>query len=169
MTQDSKGGTRKFTAVILAAGKGTRMKSPLPKVLHPVAGVPMILRAIHSLQASGASEIRLVVGHGQSLVRQVVESTGVQCFEQKEQLGTAHAVTCAKVEDLEGEVLVMNGDHPLITPDDIRNLLQSFRELKADVAVVTAIVKNRVIWVASSDKKMNSKPSSRPEMPPVIL
>lgn len=141
MTQDSKGGTRKFTAVILAAGKGTRMKSPLPKVLHPVAGVPMILRAIHSLQASGASEIRLVVGHGQSLVRQVVESTGVQCFEQKEQLGTAHAVTCAKVEDLEGEVLVMNGDHPLITPDDIRNLLQSFRELKADVAVVTAIVK----------------------------
>lgn len=101
----------------------------------------MILRAVQALQGAGASEIRLIVGHGQGLVRQVVESTGVQCFEQKEQLGTAHAVTCAQVDSLEGEVLIMNGDHPLVTADDIKNLTQSFRELKADVAVVTAVVK----------------------------
>lgn len=141
MTQSSKTSAPRLTAVVLAGGKGTRMKSPLPKVLHPVAGVPMILRAIHALQGAGTSEIRLIVGHGQNLVRQVVESTGVQCFEQKEQLGTAHAVSCAQVDSLEGEVLIMNGDHPLVTTEDIKNLLESFRELKADVAVVTAVVK----------------------------
>ncbi|MFN8846424.1 MAG: bifunctional UDP-N-acetylglucosamine diphosphorylase/glucosamine-1-phosphate N-acetyltransferase GlmU [Bdellovibrionales bacterium] len=141
MTQTSKNPGPRLTAIVLAGGKGTRMKSPLPKVLHPVAGVPMILRAVKALQGAGTSEIRLVVGHGQGLVRQVLESTGVQFFEQKEQLGTAHAVSCAQVDSLEGEVLIMNGDHPLITTEDIKNLVESFRELKADVAVVTAIVK----------------------------
>lgn len=142
MTQDSKAQKPQFTAIVLAAGKGTRMKSPLPKVLHPVAGIPMVLRAIQSLQKAGSREIRLVVGHGQGLVRQVVESTGVQCFEQKEQLGTANAVASAKIETLEGEVLIMNGDHPLIFSDDIKNLIESFRELKADLAVVSAVVKS---------------------------
>ncbi len=130
-----------ITAIILAAGKGTRMMSPLPKVLHPVAGQPMILRSIQAARGAGASEIRLIVGHGQNLVRNVVESTGVICFEQKEQLGTANAVKSADIENLEGEVLIMNGDHPLVEAQDLKNLLDNFRELKADIAVVTAIVK----------------------------
>lgn len=137
-----KPGTSRITAVILAAGKGTRMKSPLPKVLHPVAGQPMILRSIQAARGAGATEVRLIVGHGQNLVKGVVESTGVVCFEQKEQLGTAHAVRCAQVESLEGEVLIMNGDHPLVEAQDLKNLFENFRELKADVAVVTAVVKN---------------------------
>ena len=129
------------TALILAAGKGTRMKSPLPKVLHPVAGQPMILRSIQAARGAGATEIRLIVGHGQSLVRSVVESAGVHCFEQKEQLGTAHAVKSAQIDTLEGEVLILNGDHPLVETQDLKSLIENFREMKADVAVVTAIVK----------------------------
>ena len=137
----AKPGTSRITALILAAGKGTRMKSPLPKVLHPVAGQPMILRSIQAARNAGATEVRLIVGHGQNLVKGVVESTGVLCFEQKEQLGTAHAVRCAQVENLEGEVLIMNGDHPLVEAQDLKDLFETFRELKVDIAVVTAIVK----------------------------
>lgn len=136
-----KSGSTPVTALILAAGKGTRMKSPLPKVLHPVAGQPMILRSIRAARSAGATEIRLIVGHGQNLVRNVVESAGVICFEQKEQLGTAHAIRSAQIENLEGEVLIMNGDHPLVEPRDLESLLEDFREMKVDLAVVTAMVK----------------------------
>ncbi len=136
-----KTGGAPITALILAAGKGTRMKSPLPKVLHPVAGQPMILRSIQAARNAGATEIRLIVGHGQNLVRSVVESAGVLCFEQKEQLGTAHAVKSAQIDTLEGEVLILNGDHPLVETQDLKSLIENFRELKADLAVVTAVVK----------------------------
>lgn len=136
-----KRGNLPITAVILAAGKGTRMKTPLPKVLHPVAGQPMILKSIKAARDAGVTEIRLIVGHGQNLVRNVVESAGVICFEQKEQLGTAHAVKSARIEDLDGEVLIMNGDHPLVEAGDLQTLIENFREMKADLAVVTAVVK----------------------------
>ncbi|MCX7978754.1 MAG: bifunctional UDP-N-acetylglucosamine diphosphorylase/glucosamine-1-phosphate N-acetyltransferase GlmU [Bdellovibrionaceae bacterium] len=128
----------KLTAIILAAGKGTRMKSPLPKVLHPVAGSPMINYVIAAARDAGATEIRLVVGHGQNLVRQVVEGLGVICFEQKTQLGTANAVASAGIDDLEGDVLILNGDHPLLTAADLKNFIREFREEKCELAVVTA-------------------------------
>lgn len=140
-SQVVKSGSLPVTALIMAAGKGTRMKSPLPKVLHPVAGMPMILRSIQAARGAGATEVRLIVGHGGQLVRNVVESTGVICFEQKEQLGTAHAIRSAEIENLEGEVLIMNGDHPLVESQDLKDLFGTFRELKVDVAVVTAVVK----------------------------
>src|SRR5688500_14654330 len=117
-----------FTAIVLAAGQGTRMKSPLPKVLHPVAGRPMIERVVKAVQTAGAAELRLVVGHGQSLVRTVVQSWGVTCFEQKAQLGTADAVRSAEINNLEGTVLIMNGDHPLIEDQDIKKFLQHFKD-----------------------------------------
>lgn len=101
-----------LTVIALAAGKGTRMKSPLPKVLHPVAGQPMIGKVIQASKEAGATEVRVVVGHGQNLVRQVVEPMGVACYVQDEQLGTAHAVRCAKPESIDGIVVIMNGDHP---------------------------------------------------------
>ncbi|MES3039470.1 MAG: NTP transferase domain-containing protein, partial [Bdellovibrionota bacterium] len=71
--RDEKTPLKKLTAIVMAAGKGTRMKSPLPKVLHPVAGKPMIERVIQAVKNSGATEVRLVVGHGGLLVRKVVE------------------------------------------------------------------------------------------------
>lgn len=131
-----------LTVIILAAGKGTRMKSPLPKVLHPVAGRPMIEKVIQASKKAGAREIRVIVGHGQALVRQVIEPMGVACVEQKEQLGTAHAVRSAKVEDLEGDVIIMNGDHPLIEESDIVDFHRQFRDERCDLAVVTAELKN---------------------------
>lgn len=131
----------KLTVIALAAGKGTRMKSPLPKVLHPVAGRPMIEKVIQASKQAGASEVRVIVGHGQNLVRKVVEPMGVACYVQEEQLGTAHAVRCAKPETIEGDVVIMNGDHPLIEATDIKEFLRLFREEKCDLAVVTAVIK----------------------------
>jgi bifunctional UDP-N-acetylglucosamine pyrophosphorylase/glucosamine-1-phosphate N-acetyltransferase len=132
----------KLAMIILAAGKGTRMKSPLPKVLHPVAGRPMIEKVIHASKKAGATDLRVIVGHGQALVRSVVEPLGVTCFVQENQLGTADAVKSAQVETIEGDVIIMNGDHPLIEAADIMNFLQIFREEKCDLAVVTAVVKS---------------------------
>lgn len=130
-----------LTFIVLAAGKGTRMKSVLPKVLHPVAGRPMIEKVISSAKKAGANEVRVVVGHGQNLVRQVVEPMGVATFVQENQLGTADAVRSAKPEELTGEVVIMNGDHPLIQPQDLTQMLKEFREMKSDLAVVTVKVK----------------------------
>lgn len=134
--------TDKLTVIALAAGKGTRMKSPLPKVLHPVAGRPMIEKVIQASKQAGAAEVRVIVGHGQQLVRQVVEPMGVACYVQDEQLGTAHAVRCAKPETIEGTVVIMNGDHPLIEASDIKDFVRIFRDEKCDLAVVTAVLKN---------------------------
>lgn len=142
MAQNNKPEQQPLTVVILAAGKGTRMKSPLPKVLHPVAGRPMIEKVINASKKAGASEVRVIVGHGQGLVRQVVEPMGVSCFEQKEQLGTGHAVRCAQVENLEGDVIIMNGDHPLIEESDVTDFYRQFRDERCDLAVVTAKLKN---------------------------
>lgn len=137
----SERSTEKLTVIALAAGKGTRMKSPLPKVLHPVAGQPMIAKVIQASKEAGAQEVRVIVGHGQNLVRQIVEPMGVSCYAQDEQLGTAHAVRCAKPETMEGIVVIMNGDHPLIEGSDIKEFVRIFRDEKCDLAVVTAEVK----------------------------
>jgi len=128
---------QKVTAIILAGGQGTRMKSPLPKVLHPVAGVPMISRIVESCQKANFDEIRLVVGHGLQLVKNVVEPMGVQTFTQAQQLGTADAVKSAQLDSLEGDVVILNGDHPLISSDDLKSFVSDFREQKLDLAVVS--------------------------------
>jgi bifunctional UDP-N-acetylglucosamine pyrophosphorylase/glucosamine-1-phosphate N-acetyltransferase len=134
-------GANKLTMIILAAGKGTRMKSPLPKVLHPVAGRPMIEKVILASKKAGASDLRIIVGHGQGLVRTLVEPFGVHCFTQEQQLGTADAVKAAGLDNLEGDVVIMNGDHPLIEAEDILKFVKMFRDEKCDLAVVTAVVK----------------------------
>jgi len=131
----------KLTMIILAAGKGTRMKSPLPKVLHPVAGRPMIEKVIVASKKAGATDLRVIVGHGQNLVRSVVEPMGVHCFTQEHQLGTADAVKAAQLDTLEGDVVIMNGDHPLIEAEDIQKFVKMFRDEKCDLAVVTAQLK----------------------------
>lgn len=126
-----------LTAIILAGGQGTRMKSPLPKVLHPVAGRPMIARIIDTCRAASVSEIRIVVGHGQNLVKNVLEPLNVQTYVQTQQLGTADAVKSANLETLSEDVIIMNGDHPLITANDIKSFISDFREQKLDLAVVS--------------------------------
>ena len=134
-------GREGWSAIILAAGKGTRMKSPLPKVLHPVAGVPMIKKAIDAVRGAGAEEIRVVVGHGEALVRKIIEPMGVVCFAQQNQWGTADAVRAADPSSLKGDVMILNGDHPLLMAEHVTAALSAHRELKAAVSVLTSVVK----------------------------
>ena len=83
---------RKIATIILAAGKGKRMKSDLPKVLHPVLGKPMILYVIDVAKAVGSEKIIVVIGHKKDLIIKELAKTAVDFAVQQEQLGTAHAV-----------------------------------------------------------------------------
>lgn len=131
-----------WTAIILAAGKGTRMASPLPKVLHPVAGQPMVLNVIKACQKSGIHDLRIVAGHGLNLVKAVTEPTGAHIYVQAQQLGTADAVRSADPESIQGSAIILNGDHPLIEADDISHFMKQFQSEKWDLAVVTTRLKN---------------------------
>lgn len=130
------------TAIILAAGKGTRMRSALPKVLHPVAGEPMILRAIRACHDAGTDDVRVVVGHGKELVSQVIEPTRAKAYVQVAQRGTADAVKSADTDSLEDVVIILNGDHPLLTGQDIKRFLGDFREEKAAIAVISTVLED---------------------------
>lgn len=126
---------RTISAVILAAGKGTRMKSDLPKVVHPVGGRPMVCAVVDACLASGVSRVIAVVGYQQEKVREALASYGstVEYVVQAEQLGTGHAVQCAAAAlaneaSREGnETLVLCGDGPLIRPDTIRQMFERHR------------------------------------------
>lgn len=117
------------------------MKSPLPKVLHPVVGLPMVMRVLNAAKSIGAKELRVVVGYGEALVRRVIEPMGATAFPQKEQRGTADAVMSAEPGSLKGTVIILTGDNPLLEPSDLKQVLAEFYEMKADVAVVTADMK----------------------------
>ena len=118
------------------------MNTPLPKVVHPVAGRPMIERVVRAVKASGATEVRVVVGFGESLVRQIVEPMGSICFKQEKQNGTADAVRSAQPDSLTGDVVILNGDHPLMEADDIAKFFKAFRDSEAGLAVVTCELEN---------------------------
>ena len=117
---------RSCLAIVLAAGEGTRMRSALPKVLHPVGGRPMLAHVLTAAETAGADRIAVVLGHGQEATRPVVERTvpyGV-CYTQEERRGTAHAVLCARpaLESGADDVIVLCGDAPLIRPETIRRV-----------------------------------------------
>ena len=125
-----------FSVVILAAGKGTRMKSALPKVLHPVGGLPMVQRIINTTQAMDASQIHLVYGHGGDQLKAQLEGDNLNWCLQAEQLGTGHAVQQAAdaIKDDE-DVLILVGDAPLIRQETLERL----KAVKAecDLALLT--------------------------------
>jgi bifunctional UDP-N-acetylglucosamine pyrophosphorylase/glucosamine-1-phosphate N-acetyltransferase/UDP-N-acetylglucosamine pyrophosphorylase len=118
-------------AIVLAAGKGTRMKSELPKVLVEVGGRPMIEYVLDALRAGGVTRILVVVGYRSELVREALAGQeGIGFVEQTEQLGTGHAVMVCKEQlaDYRGPVLIVTGDSPLTQSDSIRALLDFYRE-----------------------------------------
>ena len=127
-----------LSTIILAAGKGTRMNSPLPKVLHPVAGESMINRIINAVRSCGVKDIRVVVGFGENLLRQLLEPQGVTCHKQKEQKGTADAVKAADIQSLKDHVLIVNGDHPLISGNRLKQAYESFINSKSELMVLTS-------------------------------
>ena len=123
--------------VILAAGKGTRMRSDLPKVLHPIGGVPMLGRVIDAAKGLGDVAITVVIGHGADLVRERFADSGVQFVEQTEQLGTGHAVAQAIPNFRPGStVLVLYGDVPLVKTATLQDLLKASATGPALLSVV---------------------------------
>jgi bifunctional UDP-N-acetylglucosamine pyrophosphorylase/glucosamine-1-phosphate N-acetyltransferase len=117
---------RPRVAVLLAAGKGTRMRSSLPKVLHRAAGRPLLEWAIEAARAAGCERILVVVGHGAEQVREEVTGDDLGWVLQAEQRGTGHALAQAEAE-IPGEalVLVLSGDVPLVTPATLERLAQA--------------------------------------------
>ncbi|AXQ78017.1 bifunctional UDP-N-acetylglucosamine diphosphorylase/glucosamine-1-phosphate N-acetyltransferase GlmU [Streptococcus chenjunshii] len=130
-------------AIILAAGKGTRMKSDLPKVLHKVAGLTMLEHVFASVEAIAPAKTVTVIGHKAELVREVSAEKSAFAL-QSEQLGTGHAVMMAAEElaDLDGQTLIIAGDTPLITGESLRNLLDYHRRHKNAATILTAMADN---------------------------
>ncbi len=114
---------RTCLSVILAAGEGTRMKSAMPKVLHPIAGLPMVAHVVRAASAAGAGDMALVVGNGAELVSAGAKAyaPGITAFVQTERRGTAHAALTARgmIEKGYDDLIFLCGDAPLIEPEAI--------------------------------------------------
>jgi bifunctional UDP-N-acetylglucosamine pyrophosphorylase/glucosamine-1-phosphate N-acetyltransferase len=124
----------------MAAGKGTRLKSRRPKVLHQIGGKPLLSHVIAAAsQVVAAEDIFVVIGHQAEQVRAAVAATGVGFVEQAEQLGTGHAIQCAR-EAIEGyeNILVLSGDVPLIRPETIERVWQFHQAEQAAMTILTA-------------------------------
>jgi bifunctional UDP-N-acetylglucosamine pyrophosphorylase/glucosamine-1-phosphate N-acetyltransferase len=133
-----------YSAIILAAGQGTRMKSDLPKVLHEVFGRPMLAYVLDACRDAGCDRRIVVIGHqADHLRRTFADSDGdIEWVEQTEQLGTGHAVmVCGEqLARLEGPVLVLAGDGPLIRSATLRKLLETHQQTKAACTLATSIL-----------------------------
>lgn len=130
-------------AVILAAGKGTRMKSDLPKVVHTIEGKCLVDYAIEAARGAGAEDICLVVGYKYEIVRETIEHQDVKFVLQEEQLGTGHAVKCAKdfLGDA-GQTMILFGDTPLITADTLSRLKEYHVKQGNTVTVLSAMIED---------------------------
>ena len=132
-----------LASIVLAAGKGTRMKSGLIKVLHPVAGLPMIAWPVTAARESGSDPIVLVIGHQANAVQGVFRGAAdIRCAMQEEQLGTGHAVACAleSLGGFRGTILILCGDTPLLRSETLKKMLAFHRENQAAITVLTALM-----------------------------
>jgi bifunctional UDP-N-acetylglucosamine pyrophosphorylase/glucosamine-1-phosphate N-acetyltransferase len=127
-----------FAAVILAAGKGTRMKSDLHKVLHPIAGRPMIVHLLAEVERLGPTANVVVVGSGREQVERTVKPLGGSVVVQEPQLGTGHAVQQAEasLQDFQGNVIVLYGDVPLVRAETMARMFDRLNDADAPAAVV---------------------------------
>ena len=130
-----------FTSVILAAGMGTRMKSKMPKVLHTVCGKPLSKWVIDASKAAGADKVCAVVGHKAETVKEVLGDV-CEFALQAEQKGTGHAVMQAidVIKNSKGEVVILNGDTPLITAETINKAIEYHKNNDNQATVITAIL-----------------------------
>jgi bifunctional UDP-N-acetylglucosamine pyrophosphorylase / glucosamine-1-phosphate N-acetyltransferase len=130
---------RSCLTIILAAGEGTRMKSALPKVLHPLAGLPLVSHVVRAARAAGGTDIAVVVGREAEEVGRAVarEAPGAETYEQTERLGTAHAVLAARraIERGYDDIVVMFGDTPLVEPHALAELRAALAS-GTDIAVM---------------------------------
>ncbi len=119
-----------FHAVVLAAGQGTRMRSAIPKVLHPLAGLPLVAHVFKAAAAAGANRISAVFGSDNEGFESLRPAMETRFFVQKERLGTAHAVLAARkaIEGAAGPVVILYGDTPLVTPESLEKLAGSLKD-----------------------------------------
>ncbi|MCT8558928.1 bifunctional UDP-N-acetylglucosamine diphosphorylase/glucosamine-1-phosphate N-acetyltransferase GlmU [Glaesserella parasuis] len=130
-----------LSVVILAAGKGTRMYSDLPKVLHPIAGKPMVKHVIDTAKQLSAKQIHLIYGHGGDLLQQRLSAEPVNWVLQAEQLGTGHAMQQAAPFFADDEnILMLYGDAPLITAETLEKLIAAKPE--NGIALLTVVLDN---------------------------
>ena len=129
--------------IILAAGKGTRMKSALYKVMHPVCGKPMVEHVVDQVEKTGATEIVAIVGHGAEMVKNHLGDR-VSYAVQAEQLGTGHAVLQAEslLKGKEGTTIVICGDTPLLTSETLSALMEEHERTGAKATILTAIAED---------------------------
>lgn len=129
---------RPVAAIILAAGKGTRMKSDLHKVLHPIAGKPMLLHLLASVDALEPAHKIVVVGSGKEQLETALAGTGCAIAVQEPQLGTGHAVQQAQgaLAGFEGDVLILYGDVPLVSTATMQRMIDRLNEADAPAAVI---------------------------------
>lgn len=128
------------TAVILAAGKSTRMKSDLPKVLHEVCGKEMLAYVLEACRDAGIEKIVLVVGHAKNAVIERFDGQGIIWVEQTEQLGTGHAVLCCQdaIGSQQGDTVVLCGDGPMIRSETLKILLEEHDQNRSAATMLTA-------------------------------
>lgn len=121
-----------LAVIILAAGKGTRMQTELPKVMVPLLGEPMLGHVLRTTQSLNPTRTVVITGYGADVVEPYVaqHAQNAVCARQTEQLGTGHAVKCAgdALEDFSGDILILFGDAPLITAQSLQNLLAEHRQ-----------------------------------------
>ncbi|HBZ97324.1 MAG TPA: glycosyl transferase family 2 [Phycisphaerales bacterium] len=143
-TSQSQSG-RPVAAIVLAAGKGTRMGGDLPKVAFEVAGRPMVNWVVDALRSSGVQRVLLVVGYKSDHVRSLFDDDGhIEYIEQHEQLGTGHAVLCCHeaLNGFEGDLVVLAGDGPLIRSETIDTLLRTHRHASAAATLATSHIED---------------------------
>src|SRR6266436_9086948 len=148
---------------IMAAGKGTRLKSKHPKVLHEVGGKPLLAHVIAAAkQVVPAADIYAVIGHEAEQVRRAVEETGVQFVVQQPQRGTGHALMCAsQALAAYDQVIVLSGDAPLITPETIRKLRDFHQQKQAVMTILSAQLEDptgygRIIHTGSKSEEVQA-------------
>ena len=131
-----------LSTIILAAGKGTRMKSDLPKVLHPLNGRPMVHYVIDAAEALESEKIVLIIGHKRELVREALKDRRVEFAVQDPQLGTGHAVMQAapQFQNYRGNVLVLSGDVPLLRAESLKKLVDFHNSENPLATMLTTIM-----------------------------
>ena len=130
--------------IILAAGKGTRMKSNKAKVLHEVFYAPMVHHVLHATSALQATQSIVIIGHQKESVEKSLVAFPVESVVQEEQLGTGHAVLCAEpaIKQMDGFVMILCGDTPLIRPTTLQDMVEQHRAQNSTLTVMTTILDN---------------------------
>ena len=134
-----------LTAVILAAGHGTRMRSKTPKVLHPICGRPMLDWVVEAVQGAGAKDVKVIANpHHAEVGAHLSERPEIEVVYQRDPKGTAHALRQVPAGELRGrQVLVVNGDSPLLTAETVRSVIDAHEQAKSPATLASVIDPSR--------------------------